>query len=383
MGYQNIAVYLSLKMGTPSDMIFHELNIDNNGLSAYHILSYKGNYDCLVSLLCYERMCLKKVMYDQLQKEKSRFRMKTMDIKHGELNKQVQFDADTIKRHREFDLRLVSLFEQYACDIIGRYREILTQQDSEQRRNPIHYAAMNKFTKCQKTLEALLQIDIDNVTGFDQFMPLFMQIQIFENAEDTYDPRRSVHILSEFKQLISPKEYDQVVRDFKAQAKLLLKEVLNQQDINYHSPLHVASYFGASATSRFLIRLGSEPRSAAFAQNPLEISKDKFTRNVVQNLNKAATQADSKDLRYLVNCGDKIDNRMSIFSEAPIHKAVLSNEEEKTEALEAIIEDCHANVNNIDANGWTPLHHAANIGDYEGAGLLIENGAKVNSYSNQ
>lgn len=98
-------------MGTPSDMIFHELNIDNNGLSAYHILSYKGNYDCLVSLLCYERMCLKKVMYDQLQKEKSRFRMKTMDIKHGELNKQVQFDADTIKRHREFDLRLVSLFE--------------------------------------------------------------------------------------------------------------------------------------------------------------------------------------------------------------------------------------------------------------------------------
>ena len=51
-------------MGTPSDMIFHELNIDNNGLSAYHILTYKGNYDCLVSLLCYERMCLKKVMYD-------------------------------------------------------------------------------------------------------------------------------------------------------------------------------------------------------------------------------------------------------------------------------------------------------------------------------
>ena len=100
-------------------------------------------------------------------------------------------------------------------------------------------------------------------------------------------------------------------------------------------------------------------------------------------MNKAATQADSKDLRYLVNCGDKIDDRMSIFGEAPIHKAVLSNEEEKTEALEAIIEDCHANVNNIDANGWTPLHHAANIGDYEGAGLLIENGAKVNSYSNQ
>lgn len=144
----------------------------------------------------------------------------------------------------------------------------------------------------------------------------------------------------------------------------------------------MASYFGASAISRHLIKKGGEPRSAAFAQNPLEISKDKFTRNVVQNLNMAATQANSKDLRYLVNCGDKIDSRMSIFGEAPIHKAVMSHEEDKADALEAIIEDCHANANNMDSNGWTPLHHAANIGDFESAGLLVENGAKVNSYSN-
>ena len=53
-----------MKMGTPSDMIFHELNIDNGGLNCYHILAYKGNHDCLTALLCFERMCLKKVMYD-------------------------------------------------------------------------------------------------------------------------------------------------------------------------------------------------------------------------------------------------------------------------------------------------------------------------------
>lgn len=47
-------------------MIFHELSIDNNGLNAYHILAYKGNYDCMISMLSFERMCLKKVMYDQL-----------------------------------------------------------------------------------------------------------------------------------------------------------------------------------------------------------------------------------------------------------------------------------------------------------------------------
>lgn len=75
---------------------------------------------------------------------------------------------------------------------------------------------MNKYTKCHKTLEALLKIDIDHVEGFDKFLTLFMQIQNFENAEETYDPRRSVKILDEFKQLISKRDYNQVVKDFRA-----------------------------------------------------------------------------------------------------------------------------------------------------------------------
>ena len=74
---------------------------------------------------------------------------------------------------------------------------------------------------------------------------------------------------------------------------------------------------------------------------------------------------------------------MSIFGEAPVHKAVLSEHEEKHDALGMILETCNADANSIDSNGWTPLHHAANIGDYQAATILIYNGAKVNSYSNQ
>lgn len=100
-------------------------------------------------------------------------------------------------------------------------------------------------------------------------------------------------------------------------------------------------------------------------------------------MNKAAVQANDRDIKYLVNCGNKIDARSSIFNEAPIHKAVLSSEELKASALAAIINDCNADVNQIDANGWSALHHAASTGDLASAEALIQAGAKVNAYSNQ
>ena len=90
-------------------------------------------------------------------------------------------------------------------------------------------------------------------------------------------------------------------------------------------------------------------------------------------------------MKHLVNCGDKIDHKLSIFGEAPIHKAVLAKvkETEKKMALEAIIET-KANMDNMDSNGWTALHHAAHNGDLEAAAILIKDGhANVNSYSNQ
>ena len=89
----------------------------------------------------------------------------------------------------------------------------------------------------------------------------------------------------------------------------------------------MASYFGDFKASRLLVKKGAEPTSAAFAERPLNVSKDKYTRDVLQNLNQAAVMANSQDIKYLVNCGNKIDARSSIFNEAPIHKAVLSSEE--------------------------------------------------------
>jgi hypothetical protein len=149
-------------------------------------------------LLNIERVYLKKTLYDQLLREKNKYRFKNMDIDHGHLSTAIFHDADSIKRHEEFNIRVFNLFEQYSKDILDRYRQILTVQDKVQR-NPVHYGAMSKFTKCYKTVEALLTIEIDEVPGLKDFNDLFFQLQELENAsESSFDPRKYKNVLKEF-----------------------------------------------------------------------------------------------------------------------------------------------------------------------------------------
>ena len=64
LGFKNIVLYLMTNMGTPNDVIHQEVNVDNIGRNLYHQLCYKGNYDCLVSILNIERVYMKKTLFD-------------------------------------------------------------------------------------------------------------------------------------------------------------------------------------------------------------------------------------------------------------------------------------------------------------------------------
>ena len=61
---------------------------------------------------------------------------------------------------------------------------------------------------------------------------------------------------------------------------------------------------------------------------------------------------------------------------------MLSREPQKGVALNAIITDCNANLDTLDSNGWTALHHASYNGDLESATTLLAKGAKVGAFSN-
>ena len=63
---KNVVIYLLTKYGTPSEFISNSLNVDNEGRNAYHSIIYKGNFEILITMLNYERVCLRKVIFDEL-----------------------------------------------------------------------------------------------------------------------------------------------------------------------------------------------------------------------------------------------------------------------------------------------------------------------------
>lgn len=114
LGFKNIALYLTMKMGSPQTVINQDINVDKEARNCYHMMCYKGNYDCVVAMLNIERIFLKKILFDQLLATKNRYRFKNMDIKHGHLATSVFHDAETVKRHEEFNIRVFNLLQTYA-----------------------------------------------------------------------------------------------------------------------------------------------------------------------------------------------------------------------------------------------------------------------------
>ena len=57
-------------------------------------------------------------------------------------------------------------------------------------------------------MEALLDIDFDKVPGWDEFIKLHQSLQGFEEGGEQFDPRKSSEILKEFRNLVSPSDYN-------------------------------------------------------------------------------------------------------------------------------------------------------------------------------
>ena len=228
LNFKNVALYLMVKSGKPDEYVEMDLHSDKEGRTLYHSLCYKGNYDTMATTLNYERVCLKKTIFDKLQGCKDRFKFKNLDIKHGSLVSTVYHDAETLRRHVDFNQHATVLFEKYSSLIINRYRSILTRQDTHGR-NPLHYAAMSKFTKCFSAMQILLDIGIDNEPEYEAFLRRYFEIGALDSKEGRapFDPRKSSLLIKEFEHLLDQNEFSSILKKFKQEVKGLIKEALN------------------------------------------------------------------------------------------------------------------------------------------------------------
>jgi len=162
----------------------------------------------------------------------------------------------------------------------------------------------------------------------------------------------------------------------------LIKKLINLEDSNGDTVLHLASFHSDFRIVNRLLEFGADKTLANLeGKLPIDLAQDDFVRRVLTNLNKAAKNSDEKNVVELVNSGHDINSKTSIFSQAPLHKVIESKKEDKYQVLKKML-DMGADPNIKDSNGWTALHYACEFGDLESVKILVNNKIIIDSYSN-
>jgi len=348
------------------------------------MLCYRGEVKILNIILNYERFFYKIKSLEIIENIKKSYSFSKLDILNGKLSKAVAQTETTKIKFKNFQDKLLE--EAYAImkDTLGRYESALSLRDKDSGRTPLHYAAMSKYPLCLYIVNGILDFDFFKIDeSWEQFLALFSDIQTLEIKEERYfDPRRSLRLERELSNLLGEGIIKELTKYFIKEKKIILKKVLNTQDNQGDSVLHVAAFHGDyRIVNKLLVYNADKNLRNDDNKIPVDLAKDNFVRKVLTNLNKAAKNADVKNVTELVHFGHDINERLSIFNQAPIHKVIESKEKDKYKVLKKVL-DMGADPNMKDSNSWTALHYACEFGDLESVKILLANKANVDAYSN-
>ena len=359
--------------------------LDENHQNTWHFICYKGHWKILNILLNFITFKIKSKYLNLIDLTKKNFNFSKLDINKGKLSKAIHITNEILKNFNEFQKKIIEICENMIKEFFNEMKNGLLIKDKEGQ-TPFHLNAMSKFSLCQKVLNEILDFDFFNLKkeNFEEFLKLFFEIQKLEVKKERLnnDPRKIFRLEKEINFLLGENFINDLKKKFNIEKKNFFKDLINTQDNNGNSILHISSFFGDfHIVKKLLLNGGKKFEINDLGQIPIDLAKNNFIRKKLTNLNKAAKNSDQKNINELVNFGENINEKISIFNQAPIHKIIESKKENKHFVLKNML-IMGSDPNLKDMNGWSPLHYACKVGDLESVKILIEFGAEINNFSN-
>ena len=375
LGFQNIFLYL---LTFDADIYY----LDENNQNICHFISYKGEVKNILILFNFLRFRLKMEALEAIENLKKTYNFSKLDVKCGKLSRAVNYTESNLKRFDTFQKKL----REEAYNLIAKTLkifQILFSQRDEEGRNPLHYAAMSKYPLCYLIIENILDFELFKSQGWEEFLILFEDLQNLEvKQERLMDPRRCNRLEKELSNLLGEAILAELSTKYRNGKNEIIKNIINTPDRILDTVLHVAAFHGDyRIVNRLLAYQADKNAHNQKRKLPVDMAKDNFVRKVLTNLNKAAKNSDSKNITELVHFGNDINSKLSIFSQAPIHKIIESNKPDKYKVLREML-DMGADPNIQDSNGWSALHYCAELGDFGALKILLDWKAKIDCYSN-
>ena len=377
LNFSNIFLYLLTFGANPNAK-------DENCQNTWHILGYRGHPNLSGLLLNYIRYKQKMKYLKEIDEIKSRSGFSNLDIVKGKLSRAVKLNEENILKFEDFQKKISELAKKLIDDFFNEIMVGLTCQDNE-KQTPFHLAAMSKFPLCHKFIIQILDFEFFKLDdSWKNFLDLFLELQRLETKVErmNQDPRKCLRLERELISLLGENIIDDLANYSNQVKRKLMAKLINTQDINGDSILHISAFHGDfKIVGRLLYYDANKKLKNKKGLLPVDLAKDNFVRKVLTDLNKAAKASDEKNIKELINFGKDINEKISIFSQAPIHKIIESKEANKHDVLRKML-DLGSDPNIKDSNGWSALHYACQLGDYQSVEILLGNGALIDAYSN-
>eukprot|EP00825_Cyclidium_porcatum_P019598 TRINITY_DN2230_c0_g1_i3.p1 TRINITY_DN2230_c0_g1~~TRINITY_DN2230_c0_g1_i3.p1 ORF type:complete len:744 (-),score=143.38 TRINITY_DN2230_c0_g1_i3:71-2302(-) len=375
--FTNLVMYLPMKKANP-----YERSSSNK--NCFHITCYKGHLESVEIIINHEKLLQFMDLMQELKSLMKKYNIKKTDVNKGQLICSDKHVAKVQANFQIFQEAISQLTIKFLKTQVENFLQSLATID-EHNRNPLHYAALDKYTKSILTIKYLLNYELQ-MTNIDKFVQLYNEVQLLEtNKEKRQDPRQYLDAFKYCEHFLLPDNYKEIMSNFREEFLKARSQIINAQDSEGYSTLHLASYNGAFKTVQYLLSIGGNPKlvDAKNSRQVLDYADTDNVRKYLIDLKDAARKGDTKSLNMLVNCGHQINEKKTIFGIAPIHNSIENyHKTHNDESLKYII-SCNADIDISDSNGWTPLHYACEKGEINVVKLLIQNKTNIHKFSNK